>query len=212
MKRQLFKPELCLMLLSAWYCTSAQNPSRETKHISVISSGSYDADHVYREINLETRRKVLERSKGKKILINIYPVKQGNVFSNKDMILKIFFQDVKGPMTDLSDKVNKKNFTKQSANYLSFLKQNNISGKNVPHSYYAIIDADRLVQADEIAFYLSIKNSHLAYYLLSEKKARENERDSTGKCPPCNLSQRTLLLADSTGKCPPCALMHLFNK
>jgi hypothetical protein len=209
MKPQLFKIELCLMLILAWYGTNSQTPSGQTKLIWPVSYGSYDSDHVYREIDLKTQKKAFEISKGDKIVVNIYPVKKTEIFTSNDVQLKIFFQNIKGTVSGLSDRVDKKKFNEQSANYVSFLKRKKVSGKNVPTTYYFSIDAARIAQADKIAFYLSIKNSHMDYYLMSAKKAPRNPKDSTGKCPPCNLAKRTLLHMDSTGKCPPSCNMQI---
>jgi len=214
MKPHLFKIELCLTFILGWHCTHAQTSSMQPKHVSVVSSTRPDSDHVYREIDLKMQKKVFKSFKGKKILINIYPVKKGKLVTNKDMQLAIFFQGVNGTMTDLSDKVNEKKFNEQSANYVSFVKLKHIPGKNIPNTYYASIDADRIAQADKIAFYLSISKSHLNYYLLSNN-APKRLNDSTGKCPPCNLSRRTLRQYDSTGKCPPMCNLRIpihFNK
>jgi hypothetical protein len=205
MKPQLFKIKLCLLLILACHCSMAQSPAMKTKRVLPAVKSNNDPDVVCRVVDLKTQKKAFELSKNNKILINIYPIKQSNTATNNDLQLKVFFEDNKGPMMGLNDKVDKKSFMQQKANYSNFLKQKNISGINATNIYYVDIDAASMAQADKIAFYFSIKGFHMEYYLLTDRKVQKKPGSPTAMYLQSSLLPKGSHIEkdSSVGKCPP---------
>lgn len=164
-------------------------------------------EKFYKLIKIKEVKDALAKSEYKKIVMNIYPVKQSNHLKKRDFDLKIIYQDWKEHSKNLGSKFNNKLFSVQSTNYVSYLKSKNISMKIIPHGYYLEIDEASIKNIAAISFYLSPEDNQLEYYLLSETGEQKDDDktlkpDSTCKCPPecCNL---VVSKGDSTGKCPP---------
>lgn len=196
---------VALIIMSCFYNNTAI--PRETIKVSGIGKKQTEANHkIYKSVKASALKNAIEKSKNKKLIIGIYPVKRSkNIYAN-DFALMIFSQDANGASKNLSEKIDSASFTIQSINYFNYLKSHGVASERIPNVYYVEISYSDIKAIDAIGFYFSVETQHMNYYLLSAKAETTQNSvyssgfDSTGKCPPCKLPIR---FWDSTGKCPP---------
>lgn len=147
----------------------------------------------------------LAKSKSKKIILNIYPVKLSNNLQKRDFDLKISFHDAAEPTKSINEKSNEKLFKTQSDWYVGYLKNRNVPKNKVPVGYFMQIDSSFLKTSVGLSFCHTAGQDNVNYFLLTDKPDKDDasaKKDSTCKCPP-DCCKYYVLATDSTGKCPP---------
>lgn len=199
-------------LLSAWFfLASGISPGKNS-----IADRRNGAEHpngdnkICKIVKAEDIKKALVKSKSKKIILNIYPVKLSNNSKKKDFDLMIFFQDDGELERNLGNKINSKTFETQSAWYVGFLKGKNIPVNNIPFGYYIEITSAFIQDAGGLSICVLPEKAQMEHCLLPGGKKfpgppQAKGGDSTGKCPPdcCSTLNLVMSMSDSTGKCPP---------
>ncbi|MDP4261152.1 MAG: hypothetical protein Q8941_01360 [Bacteroidota bacterium] len=192
----------CFFLLS---CISSE---KNSAHSGEKKRDDSNGDtRIFKIIKAAEIKEALLKSKGKKILLNIYPVKHSNNMGKNDLDLLIFYQDENG-LKNLSGKINSKAFEIQSGWYVGFLKSKNVPGNKIPPGYHIKIDSAFIHNAGGISISVLPMQAQMEYCILPGEKPvfalSLGDPDSTGKCPPdcCSLLDMARGM-DSTGKCPP---------
>ncbi len=154
---------ICLLQANNAICRQIDKGSEKT-------SGNFKSEHkIYGAIKVGRLHKAIAKTKNKKVIIDIYPIKRSNNIHIDDFGLQNFFQDTQGSKVDIGERIDLNTFTRQSTNYINFLKREHIISSDIPNGYYIEIDADRIKNIDEIGFYLSVEKSHMDCYFLSKK-------------------------------------------
>jgi len=177
-------------------------PGKENT-VSVLNT----IDKVCKMIKAQEIKGAIAKSKNKKIILNIYPVKLSNNPAKKDFDLKIFFQDAAGNYKNIGAKINYKLFETQSGWYVSFLKDKNVLQNKIPFGYFLEADSAFIQSKIGVSFCLVPGEENMEYFLLAAKPDSKDgqkiaAKDSTCKCPP-DCCKYLLIKSDSTGKCPP---------
>jgi len=176
------------------------------ENITAVKKGeyhNYDAYRACKMIKSSEIRSAISKSKTKKVILNIYPVKLSNSPRQEDFDLKMVFLDAVDHKS--INKVDEKLLKSQSDWYVSFLKSNGVPRNKVPFGYYIPIDSGFLKHSVGVSICVALGQVRAQYYLLTDKPGTTKISamgDSTCKCPP-DCCQYYLLLSDSTGKCPP---------
>lgn len=160
-----------------------------------------DNSTICKTLNSQAIRNAILKSKSKKIVLNIYPVKLSDDSNEKKFDLNFIFQDGWAKNKKIGPKPNYKLFQAQSNWYIRFLKNKNVAPGKIPHGYFLTIDTAFLNNAAGISFCINPgKDQNMNYYVVSSQQIQLP--DSIGKCPP-DCPKNTVLRYDSTGKCPP---------
>jgi hypothetical protein len=206
------------LLLSAW-CILVSNtlPGKDTEAIKKPTFTQIVEDiKIFKIVKTKEISAALAKSKDKKIILNIYPVKLSADMNKTDFDLKVAFQDAGQTNKNLGTKVNSSNFKTQSKWYVSFLKSKEVLGDNIPYGYFIEIDPSLIKKTSGINICIIPEKSALEYCLLptnvtpTDKQTIKN--DSNDKCPPicCLQLQAQIIRSDSIGKCPPdCKKLNL---
>ena len=207
-----------LLLLSVW-CLLVSNtlPEKEAKTLKKSTFTQMVEDiRIFKIVKTKEITAALAKSKDKKIILNIYPVKLSADMNKTDFDLKVAFQDAGQANKNLGTKVNSSNFKTQSKWYVSYLKSKEVLGDNIPYGYFIEIDPLLVKKTSGINICIIPEKSALEYCLLpanvipTDKQTVKN--DSNDKCPPicCLKMQAQIIKADSIGKCPPdCRKLNL---
>lgn len=157
--------------------------------------------------------KAISKSTGKKILLNIYPVKLSSDMSKNDITLKVFFQDAGAPYESLGPVYKSGELKKQLAWYIQYLKKKKMIAKDIPSGYFKVIDKEFTDGTSAFLFYLTVENGIISYCSSSDPSAASAEgpdaKDDDKKEPDCKCEDNKLectverAFLDSTGKCPP---------
>jgi hypothetical protein len=143
------------------------------------------------------------KSKSKKVILNVYPVKLSSNPAKKDFDFKIAYQDAIDYGKGINNKIDDKLFEMQSGWYVNFLKTKSVPRNKIPFGYFIHLDSSFLKNNVGISVCLVPGKENMNYFLLSEKSSGgTTKKDSTCKCPP-DCCKYYILASDSTGKCPP---------
>lgn len=161
-------------------------------------------------------RAALEKSTGKKIIINIYPVKLSDSANKNDFDQVFILQDAVVNGKNLGDSIDEAIFTQQATWYFNDLKRRGFTKGSVSAGYFIQVDSgfartikslfaecsigETTVKAD----YCTTAEDTDAPVVDSPNPQKPpapnscdnplfNWRDSTGKCPPCLLAESLLL-------------------
>ena len=204
------------MILSGWLlfanCTNVSGSNVFKEKGSGYDANKYKACTLIKSKDIKA---AINKSKAKKVILNIYAVKLSNNSTKKDFDLRVVYQDAADRSKSINSKTDKKLLEVQSGWYAGFLKENNVPAGKIPFGYYIEIDTTFLKNSMGLNICLVPGQDVVYYQLLSSKtgESGENsaEEDSTCKCPP-DCCQYNILASDSTGKCPPDCTEYLLYK
>lgn len=155
----------------------------------------------------------LNKAKDKQIILNLYPVKSSGSMEKYDFDVMYCFQDLHGKKLS-GGKLDLNKLKSGTANYMQYLKNNNVPQSTIPFAYYIRLNSNHLKNAGAIELCFQVLEGKLKCYTLPQKptyakttKASPDE-DSIGKCPPDCYALK-LFSIDSVGKCPPDCLTDL---
>jgi hypothetical protein len=164
-------------------------------------------NNIKKTVKAADIQNALVKSKSKKIVLNIYPVKLSNSPKKNDFDLLILFQDAGEVNKNLGKDVSSKIFETQSASYVSFLKDKKLPRSKIPFGYYIEINSALMKDARDVKICIDPDQALMKYCLQPEDKKPEPAKeedccitairqygDSIGKCPPCLIIYKSLLL------------------
>lgn len=191
----------------------------QPKHVMALLLGSFilasfNLREELRVFKIVTKKEIttaLNQSSGKKVLLNIYPVKLSADMAKEDFALRIAFQDAGASHQKMGGDFNSKLFKIQSAWYVQYLKQHALAADQIPYGYFIELDQAMINQTNGINIAVLPEQSKMEYCLLppsfepAAPLSNPADPNPANSCPPncCSAFRANLIQIDSIGKCPP---------
>ncbi len=139
------------------------------------------------------------KSNSKKIILNIYPLKESQDPQKKDFSFSIKFGDTAAQYIYMGKQMSNKQFNQQSYNYIKSLKENNIPKHLVPLGYYIEMNAENMKTNLELCMSF-VNGKQVSFEKHTEYTIMAASADSC-KCPPvCPCGPIMLAEANSMKK------------
>lgn len=166
-------------------------------------------NEICKSIRADQINRALAKTKSKKIILNVYPIKYTTKEGKSDFDLAVYYEDQSGKQI-LVDKSPMANFESEVSHYVQYLKSTNVQKKDVPYGYYIKIDSHNMVNAGAIEICFSSENGMIKCTTIAKSSHHTKQTivtDSIAKCPPdCRFLKP--IISDSIGKCPPDCWPH----
>lgn len=138
--------------------------------------------NTWRQVPARSLQQAIARSKEKRVILNLHPVKYSNDPARDDFGLVYFFQDPAQREKNVSEYDS--SFLVQAGWYIEFMRNRRVSMKDIPLGFPFEVDSSIAGNRSGLNFFFSLKEQSLKFFLLDGDFFQRNSSDSGGKCPP----------------------------